>query len=276
MTPVRAILLALCALLAGPAMATAPDTSPRPVARSAPATTEAGVAELIAVSRIRPHLRPPSEQALLAQSRPDGFAFLSPDISARPWARPPAVAEKAMAKRRLRRNGAVCGDIEIQGEEVGHVPGRIKACGITDAVRVKAVAGVRLNPPALMNCKTATALREWTEKGLKPAFRQRGPVVEMKVAAHYACRTRNNQKGARISEHGKGNAIDLSAFTMMDGEVITVLKGWGQGTTLRPLQKAYRRACGPFGTTLGPGSDRYHRDHFHFDTASYRSGPYCR
>jgi hypothetical protein len=27
---------------------------------------------------------------------------------------------------------------------------------------------------------------------------------------------------------------------------------------------------------LGPDADRYHQDHFHLDTASHRSGPYCR
>jgi len=30
------------------------------------------------------------------------------------------------------------------------------------------------------------------------------------------------------------------------------------------------------GTVLGPEANRFHRDHFHFDTAEYRSGPYCR
>ncbi len=258
----RTILWALLALIAAPACADAPDRTPR-------ARPEAE--RFLAAAR--PHPRPAARRAAQA---PPGPAFLSPDVSIRPWPRPQARARKAMAKRQMHRKGTVCGDLDIRGEAVGHVPGRIKACGIKNAVRVRAVSGVRLNPPALMNCKTAVALREWTDKGLKPAFRQRGPVVEMKVAAHYACRTRNNRKGARISEHGKGNAIDLSAFTMMDGEVITVLAGWGRGTTLRPLQKAYRRACGPFGTTLGPTADRYHRDHFHFDTARYRSGPYCR
>ncbi|MDU9002343.1 extensin-like domain-containing protein [Sedimentitalea todarodis] len=264
-----------CVIWGLPIAAAAPETSPRPQSRPNP-DAAAAATELLAVARMRPHLRPASEQTIIAASRPEGLAFLSPDTSARPWPRPPSIESQAMAKRKLRRKGAVCGDLKIQGENVGYVPGRIKACGIKDAVRVNTVAGVRLNPPALMNCRTATALRQWTELGLKPAFRQRGPVVEVKVAAHYACRTRNNKRGARISEHGKGNAIDLSAFTMMDGEVITVLKGWGQGTTRKPLRKAYKRACGVFGTTLGPGSDGYHRDHFHFDTASYRSGPYCR
>ncbi|MEY8829919.1 extensin family protein [Sedimentitalea sp. XS_ASV28] len=271
----RAIVILALAFWAVPLAAVAPDSSLRPQPR--PDTgTAAAATTLVTVARMRPNVRPVSEQILDAAARSEQLALFSPDISARPWPRPPSIENKAMAKRKMRRKGAVCGDLKIQGETVGHVPGRIKACGIRDAVRVNTVAGVRLNPPALMNCKTASALREWTELGLKPAFRQRGPVVEMKVAAHYACRTRNNKRGGRVSEHGKGNAIDLSAFTMMDGEVITVLKGWGQGTTLKPLRKAYTRACGTFGTTLGPASDSYHRDHFHFDTASYRSGPYCR
>lgn len=270
----RALVTAFCLACTLPAHAKAPDTSPRPAVRTVPAVAAQPAA--LQSGAIRPQLRPVSDQISAVAARSTELAFLSPSTSARPWVRPQTLETKVMAKRKLRRKGAVCGDIDIQGDVVGYVPGRIKACGITDAVRVRAVAGVALVPSALMNCKTAKALKDWTEKGLKPAFRQRGPVVEMKVAAHYACRTRNNQPGARISEHGKGNAIDLSAFTMMDGEVITVLNGWGRGTTLRPLRKAYRRACGPFGTTLGPDSDRYHKDHFHFDTASHRSGPYCR
>ncbi len=273
-----ATIFSLCILWQQPVAAKAPEVSLRPVARKAEASTPDidRATEILAIARLRPHIRPDSAQSIAEAKRPEGLSFFSPDVSVFPWPRPAEVEKKAMAKRKLRRKGAVCGDANILGENVGYVPGKIKACGIKDAVRVRSVSGVALNPPALMNCKTAAALREWTDKGLKPAFSRRGPVVEMKVAAHYACRTRNNKPGGRISEHGKGNAIDLSAFTMMDGEVITVLNGWGQGTTLRPLYRAYRRACGSFGTTLGPDSDPYHRDHFHFDTASHRSGPYCR
>jgi hypothetical protein len=42
------------------------------------------------------------------------------------------------------------------------------------------------------------------------------------------------------------------------------------------MRRMHRGACGPFGTVLGPEADRYHQDHFHFDTARYRSGSYCR
>jgi hypothetical protein len=94
--------------------------------------------------------------------------------------------------------------------------------------------------------------------------------------AHYACRTRNSVKGAKISEHGRGRAIDIAAFQLRNGSEISVLKHWGQGGNGKALSKIHRAACGPFGTVLGPKSDRHHRDHFHFDTARYRSGPYCR
>ena len=43
------------------------------------------------------------------------------------------------------------------------------------------------------------------------------------------------------------------------------------------LRNLHRAACGPFGTVLGPNANAAHRDHYHFDTARYRSGTaYCR
>ena len=209
------------------------------------------------------------------RARPS-LPFLSPERSRSPLARPRGLEEKVFFKKRKRRKGSVCGDIDIQGERVGRVKGKLRGCGAEDAVRVREVAGVRLSQQAIMTCDTARALKTWVERGVKPAFRRRGPVVELRVAAHYVCRTRNHKPGAKISEHGKGRAIDISAFVMKDGEVITVLKGWGQGTTLKPLRRVWKAACGPFGTVLGPESDRYHRDHFHVDIARYRGGPYCR
>lgn len=298
MRAARGAVVACLALLALPAEAGAPDRSPRPPLRLAAAVAApvsdpvtAAVAQALDIPagaaadrdvpapmpvRLRPQLRPVSPQVIAAAARPQGLAFLSPERSPEPWARPAELEQQVFFKKRKLRKGAVCGDIDIQGEKLGRVPGRIAACGIDDAVRVRSVAGVALSQEAVMTCETAQALKTWVEQGVKPAFRRRGPVVELKVAAHYACRTRNNRPGAKISEHGRGKAIDISGFTMMDGEVVTVLKGWGQGTTLRPLRQALKAACGPFGTVLGPQSDGYHRDHFHMDVARYRSGPYCR
>jgi len=56
---------------------------------------------------------------------------------------------------------------------------------------------------------------------------------------------------------------------------MTVLTDWN-GQYARQLRAMWEAACGPFGTVLGPEADRFHADHFHFDTADYRSGSYCR
>lgn len=179
--------------------------------------------------------------------------------------------------RAKKRRGSVCGDIEIQGTKAATIPGKLKGCGLANGVRVTSVAGVALSQASLMNCDTAQALRKWVEDDVETAFGRGGrKVVELRVAAHYSCRTRNNRPGAKISEHGRGKAIDISGFRLENGDFVSVLKGWQARKTRRGLRKMWKGACGPFGTVLGPESDRYHRDHFHLDTARHRGGSYCR
>ena len=96
------------------------------------------------------------------------------------------------------------------------------------------------------------------------------------MLTHYACRTRNNLPGGRISEHGRGKAIDIAAINLNDGSAISVLDGWRDRRQARVLRQIHSAACGPFGTVLGPDADRYHRDHFHVDVARYSNGAYCR
>lgn len=166
-------------------------------------------------------------------------------------------------------SGYVCGDRAIKGTELAPITSSTRGCGVAEPVRVTHVAGVRLSTPATIDCATASALKTWVQKGLQPAFRKE--IVEVKIAASYICRTRNNQRGARISEHGRGKAVDVSGLVFSDGREISVARDYG-----REFRRAHRAACGIFGTTLGPGSDGYHEDHLHFDTASHRNGPYCR
>ncbi|WGW04328.1 extensin-like domain-containing protein [Tropicibacter oceani] len=172
--------------------------------------------------------------------------------------------------------GGLCGDPALVGEAIGKVPGN-GVCGIDNAVRLRAVGDVQLSQPATIDCQTARALKKWLVTGAKPAVGKRGGgVTGLRVAAHYACRTRNNQPGAKVSEHGKGKAIDIAAVQLADGSELSVLQHWGGGKDGKALKKMHSAACGPFGTVLGPKSDRFHQDHFHFDTASHRGGPYCR
>jgi hypothetical protein len=254
-----------------------PDISQRPVARPAIGANDAAPAP------IRPVLRPAAAPApVTSPSEQDGSGSAPPSaqaiaVSLRPEIRPDGITAQARARQRARERGMVCNDPALQGEFVGQVAGRVAGCGLRDAIRVRSVSGILLTQQAVMDCGTARALKTWVEDTAQPALRAfGGGLARLKVAAHYVCRTRNHQPGARISEHGKGRAIDISGFILRDGSQITVAEGWNARSTAQAMRRIHRGACGPFGTVLGPEADSYHQSHFHFDTAQYRSGPYCR
>jgi len=178
---------------------------------------------------------------------------------------------------RLSKLGAVCGVLGIKGIEVQPIKGRIAGCGIANPVRIREVSSVALSQQSLMTCQTAMALKSWVDNTAKPTLAKKGGgLAQLNVAAHYVCKTRNSRPGARLSEHAKGRAIDISGVRLRDGTVITVRNGWNATNQRDVMRKLHRGACGPFGTVLGPASDRFHQAHFHFDIARYRSGPYCR
>jgi hypothetical protein len=173
--------------------------------------------------------------------------------------------------------GTLCGIPGLSGDRLEPITGRISGCGIAEPVRLRLSTAFPLTTPATINCDTARALQTWVREGLVPAVgRTGGGVANLRVVASYACRTRNSQAGARLSEHAVGNAIDIAGIGLANGEELTVLDDWNSGREGRILREAHSSACGTFGTVLGPNSDRFHRDHFHFDVASYRSGAYCR
>ncbi len=196
--------------------------------------------------------------------------------SLRPSARPASIEAAAVVRRTELLRGQVCGDPSIQGTLLGPVAGA-GSCGIDDAVRVTSVAGVALSPKATMDCRTASALKTWVERGAIPVVgSEGGGLSSLRVVSHYACRGRNNQAGARLSEHAFGRAIDIAGIRLRDGTEMTVLTGWNSADDGAQLRQMWRAACGPFKTVLGPEANRFHLDHFHFDTARNRNRTYCR
>jgi hypothetical protein len=255
----------------------------------------------VVAEAVQPALPADPRAQVRPQARPAGVFAMAPPVAAPPV----ETREETRAERRARerverrvrqqapkadttanttakttagitRGGGLCGDPALVGEVIGRVAGA-GGCEIDSAVRLRAVSGVRLSTPATIDCATARALKLWVDKGVIPAAGTRGGgVAELRVAASYACRARNNQSGARLSEHARGHAVDISGLSFRDGSSLTVLRDWKSGRDGRLMQSLHRAACGPFGTVLGPNSDRFHRDHFHFDTARHRSGPYCK
>ena len=214
-------------------------------------------------------------RSLRPRPRPDGLDTLTlaaaPAVTPTPTDEPQPEPQQSRKKQEKQsKKGSVCGDPAIKGEALAPIKGKVKGCGLDKPVRVTSISGIRLNQAATFSCDTAKAMKSWIENGLRPAMGRR-EVVEIRVAASYVCRNRNNKKGAKISEHGRGRAVDVAGFVFADGTEWSISKNYN-----RQVRRAHKAACGIFGTTLGPGSDGYHEDHLHFDVARHNNGPYCR
>jgi hypothetical protein len=143
-------------------------------------------------------------------------------------------------------------------------------------VRLDAVAGVAVEPPAVVTCATARALKGWLRVGPEASFAALGRRLEaVTVADAYSCRNRNRSASSKLSEHAFGRAIDVSGFRLDDGTVVTVREGWESPPWAPVLRRIHGAGCGPFGTVLGPEADVLHADHLHLDVEARQSGPWC-
>jgi hypothetical protein len=153
------------------------------------------------------------------------------------------------------------------------------ACGMSAPVEVAALddGAIDVRGKAVVNCAMAEAFATWMEGTVGPMAEKMlsGGIKSVRVVAGYDCRSRNGVPGAQLSEHAKGNAIDVAAFEVDGRGWVTV--GEAEGEDAGFLAAVRKSACGPFKTVLGPGSDVYHSDHLHLDLAQRRNGAtYCR
>ncbi len=147
------------------------------------------------------------------------------------------------------------------------------ACGMDYPFKVSAFSGgsIALNQKATLACPVIATIDAWLDEIVKPAAQLYfgSTVVDLR-AGSYACRPRNNQRGAKYSEHAFGNALDVMAFQLADGRQVSVVKGWrGDPVEQEFLREVFVGACRYFTTVLGPGSDAFHYDHFHIDLARH-------
>jgi hypothetical protein len=148
-------------------------------------------------------------------------------------------------------------------------------CTVRDAWNIRSVEGTAFSQPATVNCSVASAYHDWLTNVAQPAAQKvyGSRIVTVHTPSTYSCRTRSSRRGAKLSEHATGNAIDISAFTLADGTVVDVQRDYYRSKFLQQLRK---HACGRFKTVLGPGTDSAHADHLHFDMAYRKSGlNYC-
>jgi hypothetical protein len=148
-------------------------------------------------------------------------------------------------------------------------------CGDLAPVRMTAInlpggGQVELRPAAVARCGMALEFARWVRDDLAPSVRPLGNGLKrIDIAASYHCRPRNNVAGARLSEHGLANAIDVGALTLDDGRRILIVDPKAPQYLFAEMRIS---TCARFTTVLGPGSDASHTDHVHLDLARRRGG----
>ena len=155
-------------------------------------------------------------------------------------------------------------------------------CGIDQPLEVTSiVAGIALEPAGTMRCETALQLARWTKDQIVPILELARPGEELSGITHasgYACRKRNGDAAGKISEHARGNAIDIAALRFRSGTVLEFTPRAQDPTLDGAAQRAIAAsACLYFTTVLAPGSDAAHQDHLHLDIIDRRAGyRHCR
>jgi hypothetical protein len=149
------------------------------------------------------------------------------------------------------------------------------ACTAEEVVRLEAVTAkdgrrVTVAPPATLRCPMAESVVHWIRDEVTSVAADLGaPLKSVTVDTSFECRSRNHIAGAKLSEHGHANAVDLRAFTLANGVVVRLTDPAVQREARERLRET---ACTRFTTVLGPGSDSYHETHIHLDLAERRSG----
>jgi hypothetical protein len=149
------------------------------------------------------------------------------------------------------------------------------ACGGEDLVELDAVllpdgSRVAVAPKATLRCDMAESFAAWVRDEAVPRLKPlNSPLRTVVNEDSYECRGRNRVIGAKVSEHGKGNAIDVRGFILADRRKV-VLTDVNEPKDLRDGLRD--SACRRFTTVLGPGSDAYHEQHIHLDVLERRTG----
>jgi len=141
-------------------------------------------------------------------------------------------------------------------------------CTATDVVALDVVLlpdghRIALSPTVTLRCPMAEAVTRWIRDDVAPTIAAQGKSLRgVETLDSFECRRRNGVTDAKISEHGRANALDVRAFKLANGAAIEL----SDASVAKSLREKLRQsACARFSTVLGNGADAYHDSHVHLD-----------
>jgi hypothetical protein len=105
-------------------------------------------------------------------------------------------------------------------------------CGAPAPMRLISVGKepqVAFSPPPTLTCDMIARLHKWLERDVQPLARKflAAPVVRIETMSSYSCRNAYGRTHARLSEHGRANALDIGSFVTAHGQAALVISDWG-------------------------------------------------
>lgn len=141
-------------------------------------------------------------------------------------------------------------------------------CGGRDMVEMNSVVlpnrrTIEIRPTAILRCRMAESFAAWVRDEVSTQIDTLGTTLRgVETYGSYECRGRNGLPDAKLSEHARGNAIDVRAFVLAAGRRVELT----DVTVAKSLREELRdSACRRFTTVLGPGADSHHDSHIHLD-----------
>jgi hypothetical protein len=243
------------------------EAEPKPESKPAPTDSEATKPDETAPAGTKPSDEKPDDakpEAPKAETLEEQHLTVAPESD----------ADHADCIKELQSLGVVFKEIPRIDDGNG--------CGIDKPIVLsEALPGIKVKPEATLRCPTARALAHWMKESVIPAAavaaRDQGRITTINQASAYICRLRNSAETGKISEHARGNAIDVASFSFEKGDDIAVKPRREDSTLTGAFQRTVSASgCLYFSTVLDPESDAAHETHFHLDVLERKGGyRYC-
>lgn len=154
-------------------------------------------------------------------------------------------------------------------------------CGIPHAVVVsKGPTGITYDPPITVDCSLARAL-ESVERIVQEEAETHlhSRITRIGNLGGFACRPRNSRRGASLSAHAFGSAVDIASFHPQKGTPAIIVRDYAEPKRPTPAQEDRRnflhavfrrlRRGADLTYAVGPDFNASHRDHFHLDRGGW-------
>lgn len=107
-----------------------------------------------------------------------------------------------------------------------------EACGSPAPMKLVSIGSnppIAFSAPPMLTCDMIVALHKWLQGDVQRLARKHlgAPIVGIRVMSAYSCRNAYGRAKARLSEHGRVNALDLGEFLTARGETAQVVADWG-------------------------------------------------